>query len=335
MDSGPKTKRVLGPWSIVHGPIHMNTLYEKAHHLTVQRFGRTIQLYAPLYLSNECIDTCLYCGFSRPNKIKRQTLTVEQVLQEAGYLTAQGFRHLLLVSGEHPKKVSVDYLCEVAKQLRPRLSLLSMEVAPFEEADYRKLVDAGVDGIVIYQETYDREMYQKVHLGGPKKDYDRRLAHVEAACEAGVRFVGIGVLLGLSPWPEERKRLIDHAGYLMKHYWQTQFSISFPRLKHCASGFTAPHPVSDEELAEMIASIRVALPEAGLVLSTREKPELRDRLLKIGVTQMSAGSRTEPGGYLHPDASGKQFELSDHRPPAEVAAAITKAGYEPVWKDWI
>ncbi|MDP2599606.1 MAG: 2-iminoacetate synthase ThiH [Deltaproteobacteria bacterium] len=313
----------------------MNTLYEKARHLTVQRFGKTIQLYAPLYLSNECIDTCLYCGFSRPNKIERQTLTAEQVLQEAACLTAQGFKHLLLVAGEHPKKVSVDYLCDIAKQLRPKLALLSIEVAPFEEPDYRKLADAGVDGVVIYQETYDREAYQKVHLGGPKKDYDKRLAHVEAACKAGVRFMGLGCLLGLSPWQEEARRLIEHARYLMKHYWQTQFSISFPRLKQCASGFTALCPVSDEELAEMIASIRLALPEVGLVMSTREKPELRDKLLKIGITQMSAGSRTEPGGYLHPDESGKQFELEDHRPPVEVAAAITHAGYEAVWKDWI
>lgn len=313
----------------------MNSLYEKSHRLTIQRFGRTIQMYAPLYLSNECIDTCSYCGFSRPNKILRQTLTVEAVKQEAQFLISQGFRHILLVSGEHPKKVPLEYLSEIAKELKPKLALLSIEVAPFEEAAYRKLAESGIDGVVLYQETYDREIYKKVHLGGPKKDYDNRLRFVEGACRAGIRFVGLGVLLGLAPWHEEIPKLIAHTRELMKKYWQTQFTISLPRLKPCASGFIATHPVSDEEFAEIIATLRLALPEVGLVLSTREKPSLRDNLLNIGITQMSAGSKTEPGGYLHPDEAGKQFELEDHRSPTEVAAAIVKAGYEPVWKDWI
>lgn len=303
--------------------------------MTIQRFGRVIQMYAPLYLSNECIDTCLYCGFSRPNRIARKTLGVEEVLAEAHLLTAQGFQHLLLVSGEHPKKVSTDYLCAIARRLRPLIASLSIEVAPFEEADYRRLAEAGVDGVVIYQETYDEAVYRRVHVGGPKKDFHRRLACAEAACQAGIRTMGIGVLLGLADWREEIPRLIAHARALMKKYWQTEFRISLPRLKPCASGFQAPSPVSDEELAEIICKLRLALPEAGLVLSTREPPELRDRLLKLGITHMSAGSRTEPGGYLHPEEAGKQFELADHRPPAQVAAAIRGQGYEAVWKDWV
>lgn len=307
----------------------------KAHQRTVQRFGKTIQLYAPLYLSNECIDTCLYCGFSRPNRIERKTLSVDEVLREADYLIQQGFQHLLLVSGEHPKKVSIAYLSEIAKKLRPKIASLSIEVAPFLEKEYRALIQAGVDGVVIYQETYNQDIYRQVHLGGPKKDFQQRLKAIEEACHAGLRLAGIGVLLGLAPWREEIPKLISHAKYLMKHYWQTQFTISLPRLKPCASGFRTTHPVSDQELEEIICWIRSALPETGIVLSTREKPALRDRLLKLGITQMSAGSRTEPGGYLQPEASGKQFELEDHRSPAEVAAAISKAGYEPVWKDWV
>lgn len=309
-------------------------LTEKAHRLTVQRFGRTIQMYAPLYLSNECIDTCVYCGFSRPNKITRRTLSVEAVLKEAQVLIDQGFQHLLLVSGEHPKKVSVGYLCEIAKALRPKIASLSIEVAPFDEADYRLLSEAGVNGVVLYQETYNPEVYRQVHLGGPKKDFQRRLDCVEAACRAGMRRIGVGILLGLAPWQEEMPKLIAHTRHLMKRYWKTEFTISLPRLKPCASGFQAPHPVSDAELAEVICRLRLALPEAGLVLSTRESPELREKLLKLGITQMSAGSRTEPGGYLHPEEAGKQFELEDKRTTAEVAAAITRAGYEPVWKDW-
>ncbi|MDO8527097.1 MAG: 2-iminoacetate synthase ThiH [Deltaproteobacteria bacterium] len=313
----------------------MNTLSEKAHRLTVQRFGKTIQMYAPLYLSNECIDTCLYCGFSMHNKIERQTLTTEQVLEEASVLIEKGFQHLLLVAGEHPKKVSVEYLCDVAKKLRPKIASLHIEVAPFEEESYRKLISAGVDGVVIYQETYNRDVYKTVHIGGPKKDFDQRLASTEAACRAGIRFMGIGFLLGLSDWRQELPKLIEHAGYLMKRYWQTQFSVSLPRLKNCASGFQAPHAVSDEDMEQIIALLRVALPEAGIILSTRETPALRDRLLSRGITHMSAGSKTEPGGYLHPNEAGKQFELSDERTPAQVAEAITKAGYEPVWKDWV
>lgn len=312
----------------------MKELAKIAHRLTVQRFGRTIQLYAPLYLSNECIDTCLYCGFSRPNKIERKTLTVEEVLKEAQFLIDQGFQHLLLVSGEHPKKVSVNYLCGIAQRLRPKIASLNIEVAPFEEDDYRQLVQAGVDGVLIYQETYNEKVYREVHLGGPKKDYQNRLASVEKGCRAGVRTIGLGVLLGLSPWQEEIEKLISHVRYLMKHFWQTEVRISLPRLKPCASGFQAPHPLSDKEFAGIICRLRTELPEVGIVLSTRERPELRDQLLQLGVTHMSAGSRTEPGGYLHPEESGKQFELEDFRPPAQVAEAIRKAGYEPVWKDW-
>src|SRR3989344_2856021 len=290
----------------------MESLKEKVHRLTVQRFGKTIQLFAPLYLSNECVDTCLYCGFSRHNKIERKTLSVTEVLEEAKILINQGFKHLLLVSGEHPKKVSVDYLSEIARTLRPKIASLSIEVAPLDEQSYQRLALYGVDGVVIYQETYDKE-----------------------ACKAGIRQVGIGVLLGLSPWQKEIQRLIEHAKYLMKRYWQTEFRISLPRLKPCASSFQAPYPVSDEEFAHIIMMLRVALPELGLVLSTREKPELRDQLIYLGVTHMSAGSKTEPGGYAHPEEAGKQFDIEDLRTPAEVARAITKAGYEPVWKDWI
>ena len=312
----------------------MDTLSEQAHRLTVQRFGHTIQLYAPLYLSNECVDTCIYCGFSLQNKIERQTLSMEEALQEAQVLIDQGFQHLLLVSGEHPKKVSVAYLCEISKALRSKIASLSIEVAPFDEESYRQLGRAGVDGVVIYQETYDPEIYKQVHLGGPKKDFERRLACVEAACKAGMRRVGLGVLLGLSPWQKEIPKLIAHTRHLMKHYWQTQFTVSLPRLKPCASGFQAKYPVSDEEMAEIICTLRLQLPEVGLMLSTRERPELRNRLLKLGITHMSAGSRTEPGGYLHPNETGKQFELEDTRTPMEVATAIAQAGYEPVWKDW-
>ncbi len=309
-------------------------ILERSRRLTLRRFGRTIQLYAPLYLSNECIDICRYCGFSLENKIARKTLTVEQVIAEANYLLQQGFRHLLLVSGEHPRIISPEYLAAIAKRLKPNLASLSIEVAPFGESTYRGLITAGIDGVVVYQETYDRKVYEEMHRAGPKKSYERRITAPEEAARAGIRRIGMGILVGLSPWREDLEQLITHVRSMKKKHWRIEFTVSLPRLRPCASDFATPCPVSDEEYVEMITRVRLALPDVGIVLSTRETPEFRDRLIGAGVTQMSAGSRTDPGGYLHPQEALKQFEIEDSRSPAEVAAAIVAKGYEPVWKDW-
>ncbi|MBI2083532.1 MAG: 2-iminoacetate synthase ThiH [Deltaproteobacteria bacterium] len=309
-------------------------ILEQAGRLTRQRFGRTIQLYAPLYLSNECIDICRYCGFSLENKITRKTLSVDDTVREAEHLLNQGFKHLLLVSGEHPRIVSPKYLKEIANHLKPKLASLSIEVAPFVEDDYRELVQAGVDGVVIYQETYDQKRYQEVHLAGPKKSFERRLQAPENAARAGVRRIGMGILVGLSDWQEDLARLIQHIRDMKKKYWQTEFTISLPRLRPCASDYEAPSPVSNEKYLQMICLVRLALPDVGIVLSTRESSEFRDQLISVGVTHMSAGSRTEPGGYLNPKEAEEQFRIEDKRTADEVAAAISSRGYEPVWKDW-
>lgn len=312
----------------------MDDLLEKARRLTLQRFGRVIQLYAPLYLSNECIDTCTYCGFSLANKIPRKTLTVEETVAETGFLVSQGFRHVLYVAGEHPVHVSPDYLEEVVRQVRPRLSSVSIEVAPFDERVYRRLIKAGLEGVVLYQETYDPQRYAAVHLAGPKKSYERRLASAEEAAKAGIRQLGMGILLGLADWRRDAAALVEHLRRLRKRYWQTEFTISLPRLRPCASDFNPPYPVSDDDFLRLIATLRLALPDVGIVLSTRESPKLRDQLIGLGVTRMSAGSRTEPGGYLHPDETLKQFEIEDRRSPEEVARVIREKGYDVVWKDW-
>lgn len=310
------------------------SLLEKARRATLQRFGRTVQVFAPVYLSNECVDTCAYCGFSRTNKIPRRTLTVDEVVAETRHLADQGFRHILYVAGEHPVHVSPDYLKEVLKSVRPLLSSVAIEVAPFEEDVYRRLGSAGLDGVVIYQETYDRNRYAQVHLAGPKKDFEKRLAHLEDAARAGIRHLGMGILLGLTDWREDAIALVRHVQAMRKKFWQTEISISLPRLRPCESEYTPPYPVSDRDFLQLISALRLTLPDVGLVLSTRESPQLRDRLIGLGITRMSAGSRTEPGGYLHPEESLKQFETEDHRTPAQVADAIKKKGYEPVWKDW-
>jgi 2-iminoacetate synthase len=309
-------------------------LIEKARRATLRRFGRVVQLFAPVYLSNECVDTCLYCGFSRTNKIPRRTLTVAEVAAETEHLIAQGFRHILFVSGEHPVHVAPHDLENVIRTVRPRLASVSIEVAPFSQDIYARLIKVGLNGVVIYQETYDRARYAKVHVAGPKRDFDLRLAHLEDAARAGVRQLGMGILLGLSDWREDAAALVSHVRGIQRRFWQAEISISLPRLRPCESDYAPPSPVPDREFVQLVASLRLALPDVGLVLSTREAPELRDALIGVGVTRMSAGSRTEPGGYLNPDQSLKQFETEDHRAPHEIARVIEEKGFEPVWKDW-
>jgi 2-iminoacetate synthase len=313
---------------------YLEPMAQLAHNTTLRRFGRVILLYAPLYLSNECTNACVYCGFSIRRTLPRITLSPDQILAEAKYLKDCGFRHLLLVCGEAPSIVPVAALEQALDLLKNDFASLSLEVYPLSEPGYLQVAAAGADGLTLYQETYDRNVYSQVHPAGRKRDYDWRLEAIERAGEAGLRRLGIGVLLGLHDWRSEAVALALHADWLMKRFWQAQISISFPRLRHAPDSFAAPHPVCDTELVQLMLALRLFLPDAGLVISTREPAELRDRLIPLGVTQMSAGSRTEPGGYLHPAEDGSQFSVEDHRTPAQVAEAIRRAGYEPVWKDW-
>jgi 2-iminoacetate synthase len=306
-----------------------------AHRASAERFGKTILLYAPLYLSNECVSTCVYCGFSRENAVARRTLTLDETLAEARTLAARGFHHLLLVTGEHPKAASLASLCEAVAALRAAgVASVSVEIAPLDVGGYRALALAGADGLVVYQETYDRETYRRVHLGGPKRDYDWRLAAPERGARAGMRRLGIGALLGLADWRAEAIALFAHARFLLRDAWRCALTVSLPRLRPAAGDYAPAHPVSDRDLVQLLVALRLALPDVGIAISTREPPALRDRLVPLGVTQMSAGSRTEPGGYSHPREAEPQFEVEDARTPEEVAAAIARLGYDPVWKDW-
>jgi len=293
-----------------------------------------VQLYAPLYISNECVETCTYCSFSRENPIARRTLTLEEVLEEAHLLTERGFRHLLLVSGEHPRHVPAEFVERILASLREEVPSLSVEVQPQPTEVYRRWREAGADGLVVYQETYDREVYAAVHRAGKKRDYDWRLEVPERGAAAGIKRIGIGALLGLADWRLEAVHLAAHAEYLMRRHWRAIVTVSFPRLRPAAFAIAPPRPVGDRELAQMICAFRILFPDLGIVLSTRERAELRDALLPLGVTQMSAGSRTEPGGYTAPERSEAQFGIEDRRSPGEVARALRARGYDPVWKDW-
>ncbi|MCW2598208.1 MAG: tyrosine lyase ThiH [Frankiales bacterium] len=313
---------------------YLEQLAQQAREVTLQRFGRAVRLFAPLYVSNACLSSCTYCGFSKDLQVARRTLTVEQVVEEAQALVAQGFRHLLLVSGEHRIEVSKDYLVRCVEALRPFVPSVSIETQTWSDDTYALLVEAGLEGAVHYQETYDRDRYAEVHTAGWKRDYDRRLASTERAAEAGVRRLGIGALLGLAAdWRADVRAVAEHAVWLQRHYWRTEVTVSLPRIKPSASGFQPLVPVTDAEYVQAMAAVRLVAPEVGIVLSTREPAVLRDGLVRIAVTTMSAGSSTEPGGYLHPGEAQEQFAISDERTPAEVAAMLEAAGYEPVWKD--
>lgn len=313
--------------------LHLEDMAQRARQITRHRFGNTILLYAPLYLSNECSNICPYCGFHAQAEIQRTVLNEAQVLAEGHYLHDQGFRHLLLVSGESPLRFTVGRLCAVIKSLSPLFPSISVEVQPLQQDQYRAIMDAGAEGVALYQETYQRGSYSQLHPRGPKSDYNFRLDAIDRAGMAGARRLGIGALLGLADFRSEAIALALHAEYLLKHYWNAYLTISVPRLRKVPAGFTIPHSVNDRDLTQLLLALRLYLPNVGLVLSTRESAGLRDDLMHLAITQMSAGSRTSPGGYLQANESGEQFEVDDRRSPKEVAQAISKAGFDPVWKD--
>src|SRR6266481_881902 len=334
----------------------LEAMAQASRSLTLQNFGRTMRLFAPLYLSNECINNCRYCGFSRDNPILRVTLDVDEVIAEAQHLARQGFRQILLVAGEHPKFVSRDYLAECVRALAPDFSSISIEVGPMETEDYVPIVEAGAEGLVIYQETYNRGVYAEMHTAGPKRDFNFRLDCAERGYAAGFRPRGAGALIGLSRWQDEAITLAAHLEHLFKHSWQAQITVSLPRVRPAAGGFRPLFSMTDRELAQLVCALRITFPQLGIVLSTRERAPLRDSLASIGVTMMSAGSHTEPGGYtrqgrehLHRTVRGRivapeyqngevelatgQFEISDDRSSAEIAALLRRRGLDPVWKD--
>jgi 2-iminoacetate synthase len=346
-------------WSLleVKTPSQLEAMAREARGITRRNFGRTMRMFAPLYVSNECVNNCSYCGFSRDNaSIMRVTLTIDQVVAEARHLVDQGFRNILLVAGEHPKFVSDGYLEECIRAIREFVPTIGIEVGPMEAPEYERMVKAGCEGLVVYQETYDRVIYTDMHTAGPKKDFDWRIACPERGYEGGFRRMGIGALFGLSDWRLEALRLAAHLEHLYKQCWKSTFTVAFPRLRPAAGGFHPMTSFPDWALVQTICAFRLVFPEVGIVLSTREPAPLRDALAPLGITSMSAGSHTEPGGYtgagsddLHQTVKGRrveltekddkaraegQFGIADERSPAEVAAMLSSQGLDAVWKDW-
>jgi len=311
----------------------LEEMAQKAHRLTVQHFGRTMLLFTPMYVANHCVNHCLYCGFNVNNKLHRTQLSMEEVDSEAEIIASTGLKHILLLTGESRRHTPVSYIRDCVKVLRRYFTSISIEIYPLNEEDYRELIAAGVDGLTIYQETYDRETYAYLHPAGPKRDYSFRLDAPERGCRAGMRSVNIGALLGLADWRREAFIVGLHADYLQREFPDVEISISPPRMRPHLGGFQPAVNVTDKNLVQYITAFRLFMPRSGITLSTRETANLRDNMTKLGITKMSGGACTAVGGRSHNDEIG-QFEIADERSVVEIARMLYERGYQPVYKDW-
>jgi 2-iminoacetate synthase len=331
-----KSKRNLDDFIALISPAattYLEQMAQECHELTKKRFGKTIQMYAPLYLSNECQNICTYCGFSLDNKIKRKTLSDSEIKLEVESLKEAGFDHVLLVTGEANYTVNINYFLNAIQQIKNDFSTISVEVQPLSTEEYQQLHEAGVYSVLVYQETYHQEVYKKYHTKGKKSNFDYRLETPDRIGKAGIHKIGLGVLLGLEDWRTDSFFNALHLDYLQKTYWQTKYSVSFPRLRP-AEGIIEPNFIMDDkDLTQLICAYRLWNEDLEISISTRENENFRNNIIPIGVTSMSAGSKTNPGGYVVDPQSLEQFEISDERTAQEIAQIISDKGYEPVWKD--
>ncbi|MGB0894584.1 MAG: 2-iminoacetate synthase ThiH [Parashewanella sp.] len=313
---------------------YIEQMAQKSVELTRQRFGSTIGMYLPLYLSNLCANECDYCGFSMTNKIKRKVLTLDEIQAEMQVIKSRGFDSILLVAGEHETKVGIEYFKKVLPEVKKHFSYVALEVQPLSTQEYKQLVELGLDAVMVYQETYQPITYHHHHVRGNKSDFLYRLKTPERLGEAKVDKIGLGVLLGLDDWRLDALLMGYHLQYLEKKYWRSRFSVSLPRLRPCVGGVQPKVELTDIGLVQLISAFRLFNPQIDISISTRERAEFRDQIMPLGITQASAGSSTEPGGYLHPDHELNQFEISDQRPVDCVSEAMKQHGLVPVFKDW-
>lgn len=331
-----KTKLTAEDFLLLLSPkteLFLEQMAQKAHRLTIQHFGKTILLYTPLYLANYCINQCLYCGFNTKNKLKRRQLSLEEVETEAKAIAATGLKHILILTGDAKNISTVDYIQNCVKILKKYFNSIAIEIYAIEENEYAQLINAGVDTLTIYQETYNESLYDDIHLKGPKKDYLFRLDAPERACKAKIRGVNIGALLGLDEWRKEAFITGMHANYLQNKYPDVEVSISLPRLRPHLGGFQPNSIISEKNMVQFMLAFRLFMPRAGITISTRESAEFRNNVVKLGVTKMSAGSSTAVGGHTTGEHDG-QFEISDERNVAQMREALIKLGYQPIFKDW-
>ncbi|HQB94397.1 MAG TPA: 2-iminoacetate synthase ThiH [Candidatus Omnitrophota bacterium] len=337
LDDDPRSERLFALLSPAAAD-QIELMAQRAHEITLRQFGRVIQLYTPMYLSNFCENQCEYCGFNATNRLPRRTMTLEEVEREAAYIASTGLEHILILTGDARKRAPVSYIRDAVQVLRKHFSSISVEVYALTEAEYAELAAEGVDGLTIYQETYDEAVYDRVHRSGPKKDFRFRLEAPERAARSGMRSVNIGALLGLSDWRVEAFRLGLHARYLQDTFPDVEVGASVPRLRPHEGDFRGDEKISDRDFVQIILAMRLFLPRLGLTLSTRESSELREHLVPLGITKMSAGSTTEVGGHTlatKTDRSAPQFRIADERDVEAIKAMLAAKGYQPVLKDWM
>ena len=314
---------------------YLPLMAERSQQLTRQRFGNTLHLFIPLYLSNLCANDCSYCGFSMSNRLKRKTLSPTEIEQECQAIKAKGFDTLLIVTGEHETKVGIDYFRHALPIIKRYFSYVMFEVQPLATHEYAELRTLGLDAVMVYQETYQAATYAKHHLKGKKRDFRWRLETPDRLGECGIDKIGLGSLIGLEDWRIDSTFTALHLDYLRRRYWRSRYSLSFPRLRPCAGGVDNAKTISDKQLVQLICAYRLRFPDVELSLSTREQQALRDGLFRLGVTSVSAESKTQPGGYANEERELEQFSIDDDRPVSEVAQAIKARGLQPVWQDWL
>ncbi len=332
-----KKNRNLNDFMALISPAADNFIEEmaqKSMEATQKRFGKTIQFYIPIYLSNSCANSCVYCGFNHKNKFDRKILNTDELLAEAYSLKKEGFEHVLLVTGEDNKNCGVDYLAKMMTAIKEVFALISIEVQPMDIEEYQELSKYGLNTVYVYQETYNEKKYPVYHPAGKKANFRYRLETPDRLGRAGVHKVGLGCLLGLEDWRTDSFFTACHLDYLEKHYWKTKYSVSFPRLRPHAGSFQPNSITTQRNLLQLICAYRLFNEQVEISLSTRESAVFRDNMIKLGVTSYSAGSKTNPGGYTNKDSSLEQFQVNDDRTPVEIASVIHKNGYEVVWKDW-
>ena len=312
----------------------LEEIAQKAHQLTIQHFGKTMLLFNPIYIADHCVNHCTYCSFSVTNQFERKKLSMDEIDKEAELLASQGLKHILLLTGESRVHTPVSYIADAVKVLKKHFSSVAIEINPLDTDEYKELVEAGLDGLTVYQEVYNEAKYKEVHVKGPKRDYLYRLDTPERGCEAGIRQVNIGALLGLEDWRKEAFFTAMHAKYLQKKYLDAEISLSLPRIRPHLGDFQPTSIVEDRHLVQAITAFRLFLPRSGITLSTRESAQLRNHLIYLGVTKMSAGASTEVGGYSQCDSGTAQFEISDERSLEEIQQMLKSSGYQPVLKDW-
>ncbi|MFD2563253.1 2-iminoacetate synthase ThiH [Aquimarina rubra] len=330
-------KRTIEDFKALISPVakpYLEQMAQLSSEITKKRFGNTIQMYAPMYLSNECQNICTYCGFSMTNKIPRRTLSDEEILKEVDFLKSKGYDHILLVTGEANRTVGVDYINNAIKLISSKFANITIEVQPMDQMDYELLIDSGLYAVLVYQETYHKDEYKKHHPKGRKSNFDYRLDTPDRLGKAGIHKIGLGALFGLEDWRADSFFTALHLQYLQKTYWKTKYSISFPRLRPHSGGLEPKVEMTDSDLVQLICAFRLLDEDVELSMSTRESEVFRENIVNLGVTSISAESKTNPGGYLVEPQSLEQFEISDERSTEEVVTMLKSKGLEVVWKDW-